>query len=38
MEEKKTGKSPFSEVAQIGVLVRDLEKAIEYYEIFGIGP
>jgi len=38
MEEKKAGKSPFAEVAQIGVLVRDLEKAIEYYESFGIGP
>jgi hypothetical protein len=38
MEEQKSGKSPFAEVAQIGVLVRDLEEAIEYYESFGIGP
>jgi len=31
-------KSPFSKVDQIGVIVRNLEKAIEYYESLGIGP
>jgi len=38
MEKLEIGKSPFSKVNQIGVVVRDLDKAIEYYESFGIGP
>ena len=38
MENTNVEKSPFAEVAQIGVMVRDLEKAIEYYESLGIGP
>ena len=37
---EKTGmeNSPFSKVDQIGVVVRDLDKAIAYYESLGIGP
>jgi len=31
-------KSPFSKIDQIGVVVRDMDKAIEYYESLGIGP
>ena len=30
--------SPFSKVDQIGIIVRDLDKAVEYYESLGIGP
>lgn len=29
---------PFSKLYQIGVVVRDLDRAIEYYESIGIGP
>lgn len=32
------GKSIFSKIDQIGVVVRDLDKAIEYYQSLGIGP
>ena len=38
MDKLEIGKSPFSKVNQIGVVVRDLDKAIEYYESLGIGP
>ncbi len=31
-------KLPFSRVDQIGVLVRDMDKAVEYYESLGMGP
>ena len=31
-------KLPFSKVDQVGVIVRDMDKAIEYYEALGIGP
>jgi len=31
-------KSPFSRVDQIGIVVRDLDKAVKYYESLGIGP
>jgi len=31
-------KLPFSKVTQIGVVVRNLDKAIDYYESLGIGP
>ena len=30
--------SPFSHVDQIGIIVRDVDKAAEYYESLGIGP
>jgi len=33
-----TEKSPFSKFDHIGVIVRDLDKAIEYYQSLGIGP
>ena len=31
-------KSPFLDIHHVGAVVRDLEKAIEYYESLGIGP
>ena len=31
-------KSPFSNLDHIGVIVRDLDKATEYYQSLGIGP
>ncbi len=31
-------KSPFSGIDQVGIVVRDLDKAIEYYQSLGIGP
>jgi len=31
-------KLPFSKIDQIGIIVRDLDKAVEYYESLGIGP
>ena len=33
-----TEKSPFVRVDQVGVVVNDLEKAVDYYESLGIGP
>jgi len=33
-----TGKLPFTRVDQIGVVVRDMDKAVKYYESLGIGP
>jgi len=38
MERLEMGKSPFAEVDQVGVVVSDLDKAVEYYESLGIGP
>ncbi|HJX69822.1 MAG TPA: VOC family protein [Dehalococcoidia bacterium] len=38
MEKVGTEKPPFSKVDQIGVIVRDMDKAIEYYQDLGIGP
>lgn len=29
---------PFSKVDQVGVIVRDLDKAVDYYQSLGIGP
>ncbi len=31
-------KSPFSKLHHIGVIVRDMDKAIEYFESLGMGP
>jgi len=31
-------RSPFSSVHQIGVIVRDMDKAVAFYEDLGIGP
>lgn len=38
MEHAPKGKSPFSTVFQIGVIVRDMDQAVAYYESLGIGP
>ena len=31
-------KSPFSKIDHVGVIVGDIDKAIEYYQALGIGP
>ncbi len=31
-------KSPFSDLIHVGILVRDMDKAVEYYQSLGIGP
>jgi len=33
-----TEKSPFSKIDHVGILVKDLDKAIEHYQSLGIGP
>jgi 4-hydroxyphenylpyruvate dioxygenase-like putative hemolysin len=33
-----TDKLPFSQADQVGVIVRDMDKAIEHYQSLGIGP
>ena len=38
MEKIRAEKLPFSKVDQVGVIVRDIDKAIEYYQALGIGP
>ena len=38
MEKAKTNNSPFTKVDHIGVTVRDVEKAVRYYQALGIGP
>jgi catechol 2,3-dioxygenase-like lactoylglutathione lyase family enzyme len=38
MENVEAEKSPFSKVNQIGVVVRDMDRAVEYYQSLGIGP
>ncbi len=38
MEKTESEKSPFSKIAHIGILVRDMDKAVEYYQSLGIGP
>ena len=37
---KKCGaeKSPFSQIHHMGIVVRDINKAVEYYSSLGIGP
>jgi 4-hydroxyphenylpyruvate dioxygenase-like putative hemolysin len=32
------GKSPFTHVHQIGVIVRDMDQAVAFYECLGMGP
>jgi len=34
----ETGESPFSQIRHVGVIVRDMDKAIKHYESLGIGP
>ena len=38
MEKKTKEKSPFSQIDQVGVIVRDLDRAVKYYSSLGIGP
>jgi methylmalonyl-CoA/ethylmalonyl-CoA epimerase len=38
MRETETKRLPFSRIDQVGVIVKDMSKAIEYYEALGIGP
>ena len=38
MQMSKREKSPFLRINQVCVVVRDLDKAVEYYEALGIGP
>lgn len=37
-DNKRGDRSPFSKVDQIGIIVRDLDKAVEYYKSLGFGP
>ena len=32
------GQSPFSKVDHVGAIVRDMDRAVEYYQSLGIGP
>jgi len=38
MGKNETEKSPFSRPYQVGVVVKDMDKAIEFYQALGIGP
>ena len=38
MEKTGAEKSPFSEASHIGIVVKDIDEAIEYYQSLGIGP
>ncbi|MFC1938198.1 VOC family protein [Chloroflexota bacterium] len=38
MEPLRIDKLPFSSIDQVGVIVRDIDKAIKHYESLGIGP
>lgn len=38
MEKKRIGKSPFSNLEHVGVVVRDIGKAVKYLSSLGIGP
>jgi len=38
MEKIGTEKSPFSKIDHVGVVIRDMDKAIEFYQSLGIGP
>ena len=38
MGNTEIGKSPFSEIHHIGVIVKDLDKTVELYESLGMGP
>ena len=38
MDKSEMEKSPFSNIDQVGVMVRDMDKAIEYFQSLGIGP
>lgn len=36
--ENKAKKPPFARIDQVGVIVRDMDEAVKYYESLGIGP
>ena len=38
MGKNETEKPPFSKAYQVGVVVREMDKAIEFYQSLGIGP
>ena len=38
MAKNEEEKSPFSQIDQVGVVVRDMDKAMEHYSSLGIGP
>ncbi|MBI2831718.1 MAG: VOC family protein [Chloroflexi bacterium] len=38
MEKSKQAESPFSRLCDVAVIVRDLERAIAFYQSLGIGP
>jgi methylmalonyl-CoA epimerase len=38
MGKSEADKLPFSRIDQVGVMVRDMDEAIKYYESLGIGP
>jgi methylmalonyl-CoA epimerase len=38
MQSSKSAKSLFSKIDHIGVIVRDLDKGVKYYQSLGIGP
>ena len=38
MEKSKAAKSPFSKFLHVGVVVEDMDKAIEYLSSLGFGP
>ena len=38
MEKIEAEKLPFSQVDHVGVIVKDMDRAVEYYQALGIGP
>ena len=38
MDKIEAGNSPFSKVHHVGIIVKDVDKTVEYYGTFGIGP
>ena len=38
MDKNRAEKSPFANACQVGVIVRDMDEAVEYYQSLGIGP
>lgn len=38
MSKIEIGKSPFSSISHVGMVVRDMDRAVKHYESLGIGP
>ena len=38
MEKNRAEKSPFSKIDQVGMVVKDMDKTVKYYESLGLGP